>query len=342
MLVKWLVGMFMVLVLLVASVAAIALSSAIGASRPVGFQLVRAADPEGAPLTVAIWYPTTSQPMPTTLLGLVLMDVAANAPVSGRELPLIVISHGNGGGPGSHADTAMSLAAAGFVVAAPMHTGDNYRDDSDVGSSHWLTDRSRHIHAALDFMLTRWPGHDHIAPQRIGVFGFSAGALTALTAIGAEPDLSLVASHCAAAPEFACTLLRDAHSGLLEGRDVPLPTAFVHDSRIGAAVVAAPGLGFTLTPTGLSHVTSPVQLWSGDADTNVPYATNTRPLREALGARVEFHSVPGAHHFSFLAPCGLFGPPLLCREAQGFDRGAFHRSFNAQVVAFFLAKLPAQ
>jgi predicted dienelactone hydrolase len=308
----------------------------------VGFQLVRAADPEGAPLTLAIWYPTTSQPLPTTLLGLVLMDVAANAPVSGQALPLIVVSHGNGGGPGSHADTAMSLAAAGLIVAAPMHTGDNYRDDSGVGSGHWLTDRSRHIHATLDYMLTRWPGHDHIAPQRIGVFGFSAGALTALTAIGAEPDLNLVAPHCASAPEFACALLRNAHSGLLEGRDLPSPTALVHDSRIGAAVVAAPGLGFTLTPAGLSHVAVPVQLWSGEADTNVPYATNAAPVRESLSARVEFHSVPGAQHFSFLAPCGPLGPPLLCRDAQGFDRRAFHRSFNAQVVAFFQAKLPAR
>src|SRR5690349_6056939 len=177
-------------------------SAAIGASSPVGFQLVRAPDPGGAPLTVAIWYPTTSQPLPTTLLGLVLMDVAPNAPVSGQALPLIVISHGNGGGPGSHADTAMSLAAAGFIVAAPTHTGDNYRDESAVGSSHWLIDRSRHIHATLNYMLTQWSSHDRIAPQRIGVFGFSAGALTALAVIGAEPDLSLVASHCAATPEF--------------------------------------------------------------------------------------------------------------------------------------------
>ncbi len=338
---KWFFGVLTVLVLLGAGVAALALSTAMRAERPVGFQVVQVADPGSAPLTVAIWYPTATQPWPTTLLGFVLMDVAPNAPLSGEALPLVVISHGNGGGPGSHADTAMSLAAAGFVVAAPMHTGDNYLDDSAVGSSHWLTDRSRHIHSAINYMLSDWSSRDHIAPQRIGVFGFSAGGLTALTTVGARPDLSLIASHCAGASEFACTLLESAHSGMLEGRDLPVPNSFVQDSRIGAAVVAAPGLGFTLLPTALSSVTVPVQLWSGDADTNVPYETNSRPVREGLGAQVEFHSVPGAPHFAFLAPCGPLGPPLLCRDGQGFDRSAFHRSFNAQVIAFFQAKLPA-
>lgn len=338
---KWLFGVLAAIVLVAAALFALVLSGAIGANRPVGFQLVRAADPEGAPLTVAIWYPTNAQPLPTTMLGLTLLDVAPNAAVAGQSLPLIVISHGNGGGPGSHADTAMALAASGFIVAAPMHTGDNFRDESDVGSDHWLTDRARHTRATVDYMLTRWGDHTHIAPGRIGVFGFSAGALTALITIGAQPDLSRVASHCATSPEFACTLLQQAHSELLQGRDVAPLTAFAADSRIGAAVVAAPGLGFTLTPSGLSQVNVPVQLWSGDADTNVPYATNTRPVREGLGTHVEFHAVPGARHFSFLAPCGVLGPPLLCSEPQSFDRRAFHRRFNAQVVAFFEAKLPA-
>jgi predicted dienelactone hydrolase len=338
---KWLARILAVLVLLGAGVVALAFATALRASRPVGFQVVRVDDPGNAPLAVALWYPTESRSWPTTLLGLVLMDVAPNSPVSGQALPLVVISHGNGGGPGSHADTAMSLAGAGFVVAAPLHPGDNYLDQSAVGSSRWLPDRSRDIRSTVDYILTGWSGRDHVAAQRIGVFGFSAGALTALTAIGAEPDLSLVASHCATTQEFACTLLREANSGMLAGGDAPAPTAFVHDERIRAAVVAAPGLGFTLSPTALSHIAVPVQLWSGDADTNVPYATNTGPVREALGALVEFHAVPGARHFSFLAPCGVLGPPLLCRDGQGFDRAAFHRSFNAQVTDFFRAKLPA-
>lgn len=339
--VKWLVGVVAAVVLLCAGVAALLLSSALHAARPVGFQIVRVADPGHPPLAVAIWYPTTSRTAPTTLIGLMLMDVAQNAPVTGEALPLVVISHGNGGGPGSHADTAMSLAASGFVVAAPMHTGDNYRDQSLVGSSEWLPDRSRHVRATIDYMLATWRDRSHIASSHIGVFGFSAGALTALTAIGAQPDFSRIAAHCSATPEFACALLRETHSGWLDGRDLPAASALVSDQRIGAAVVAAPGLGFTLTPAGLAQVTVPVQLWSGNSDTNVPYATNTLAVREGLRGSVEFHAVPGARHFSFLAPCPPFGPPLLCSDAEGFDRRAFHRDFNAQVSAFFQARLRA-
>jgi predicted dienelactone hydrolase len=113
------------------------------------------------------------------------MDVAANGPISGRDLPLVVISHGNGGGLGSHADLALALAAAGYVVAAPMHPGDNYADQNVVGSVSWLSGRNQQLRATVDYLLNDWQGHDRIDPQRVGAFGFSAGGFTVLTAVGA-------------------------------------------------------------------------------------------------------------------------------------------------------------
>jgi predicted dienelactone hydrolase len=92
-------------------------------------------------------------------------------------------------------------------------------------------------------------------------------------------------------------------------------------------------------PNELSGVRVPIQLWSGDKDDKVPYATNARPVREALGSRVEFHPVPGAGHFSFLAPCGLLRPPGICSDPESFDRKAFHATMNASVVAFFESNL---
>ena len=87
--------------------------------------------------------------------------------------------------------------------------------------------------------------------------------------------------------------------------------------------------------SALAHVRVPIQLWSGEQDTLVPYATNARVVREALGSAVEFHPVKGASHFSFLVPCGLLAPPQLCADPGGFDRTAFHRNMNASVIAFF-------
>ncbi len=263
------------------------------------------------------------------------MDVAPNGPVVGEQLPLVVISHGNGGGPASHADLAMALANAGYVVAAPMHTGDNYADQSAVGTADWLHGRTRELHAAVDYMLAQWPDHARINPQRIGAFGFSAGGFTVLTSVGAQPDLRRIAQHCTSASEFACDLLRSGMSPLLNAESPGMGDAFVSDSRIKAAIVAAPGLGFAIAPIGLTQVRVPVQLWSGEKDVNVPYASNAQHVREALGSGVEFHSVPGAGHFAFLVPCGVIGPPSICTDEKPFDRKAFHGDMNESAIGFF-------
>ena len=312
-----------------------AMSNALSTERPVGFQQVQAQTPDGHTFAVAIWYPTEARPRPTTLLQRTLMNVAPNGPVSGRDLPLVVLSHGSGGGLGSHADLALALSNAGYVVAAPLHLGDNFRDQSALGSLSWLADRTRQLSAAVDYMLTQWQASDHIDSERIGAYGFSAGALTVLSAAGAQPDLHLIARHCAQTPEFICGQLREANSPLLDPANLVPQEESLLDARIRAASIAAPGLGFTFGADAMTNVRVPVQVWSADKDTYAPYATNARPVREALGAQAEFHAVPGAGHFSFVAPCGPFGPSFLCAEQGSFDRKAFHRDMNAKVVTFF-------
>jgi predicted dienelactone hydrolase len=332
---KWFRWVSLVTFTLVSGLVGYAMLTALRTQHPVGFQIIQLADAEGQRFAAAVWYPTQSRPWPTTILGTMLMNVARDARVSGIGLPLVVISHGNGGGPASHVDLALALADAGYIVVAPMHSGDNYADQSAVATSSWLPGRTRALHATIDYMLTQWQGREHIDPERIGAYGFSAGGFTVLTAVGAQPDLSIVAKHCAQSPETVCDLLRYVKSPLLS-LDPPVKSDdFLPDLRIRAAVVAAPGLGFTMVPNGLNNVQVPVQLWSADNDINVPYNTNTKLVLEALGSRVEFHSVAGARHFSFLTPCGLIAPPELCSEQGQFDRKAFHTQMNTSVIAFF-------
>ena len=336
---RWLRRGLLALVVLLVAIAAAAYALALKGPRPTGFQVVKVVTPDGQAFPMGVWYPTDATPWPTALAGLNLMDVARDAPVAGSALPLVVISHGNGGGPFSHADLALELAGHGFVVAAPMHPGDNFADQRALQSATWFVNRTREVHSAIDFMLAAWPAHEHIDPARVGIYGFSAGGFTALAAIGGVPDLRRIAAHCLSAPEFACRLLADAHSPLLVADNAPPASAYVHDPRIKAAVVAAPGIGFTFTTEGLSGITAPVQLWSGAADASVPTATNAGWVHDALGSRADLHVVPGAGHFAFLVPCGLGGPPLLCRDEGGFDRKAFHEGMNRDVVAFFRARL---
>lgn len=276
------------MVILVCGLGGYAISTALRTERPVGFQIAQATDTDGQTFAVGVWYPTEAHPWPM-MLGPVLMNVAQDAPISGRDLPLVVISHGNGGGLVSHADLALALANAGYVVAAPVHTGDNYSDQSAVGSDSFFNGRTRQLHATVDHMLRNWQGHDRIDPERIGAFGFSAGGFTVLTAVGAQPDLRIVAKHCAESPEFVCDVLRHAKSPLLNAGTPKMGDPFLPDSRIKAAVVAAPGLGFAMGPNGLASVRVPIQLWSGDRDDKVPYAT--MPSRSAKRLGPELSSV---------------------------------------------------
>lgn len=298
----------------------------------VGFEEVTVPDSQDRPLTVGIWYPTDSPPG-LSLIGLSAQMVAKAGTIVGRNLPLIVVSHGNGGLFSSHSDTALALASAGFVVAAVTHTGDNAQDDRYVGTPRWLIDRPRHIHLVLDYMLSDWAARRQLDPARFGVFGFSAGGFAALVSVGGVPDLAQIGSHCATQPEFACTLWKQ-----LPSNSVPA-TEWVHDPRIKAAVIAAPGYGFAFEPDGLSQVTAAVQLWNGADDRNVPYATNEAVVRRLLPTPPEYHAVPGAAHFSFLAPCPSWLFPLICKDAPDFDRVAFHRDFNRSVIAFYKREL---
>lgn len=332
---RWIRRLAMALAVMVIALLGVVLAQAQRTARPVGFEIAHATDVRGRTFPIAIWYPTRARPWPTTLLGLTLISVARDAPIDGDRLPLVVMSHGNHGGPGSHVDLAMALADAGYVVAAPMHTGDNQDDDSGVGQPGFWSGRNRQLQATIDAMTTHWHGRDHVDAGRIGAFGFSAGAFTVLTAIGGRADMRSVQTRCAQAPEFVCAMLKTVRSGLVDGRVAGTEEDFHVDPRIRAAVVAAPGLGFTFSDAGLADVRVPVQLWVGDRDVTAPVASNADVVRRGLGPRVEAHVVPGAAHLSFLAPCPVFGPPALCDDTEGFDRAEFHRAMNADVRRFF-------
>ncbi len=304
-----------------------------------GFQHGFAADPDGKPLEIGIWYPSQDTAQ-AVAMGPTTMSVAVNGIPQGKALPLVVMSHGTGSSFLGHFDTAIALADAGFVVAAVTHAGDNYADHSRSAD---VMDRPRQISRVIDHMLTTWDGHAMIDPARIGMFGFSSGAFTTLVSIGGIPDFSKVGPMCRQYPgDFACQLI--AKSGSNPAVPLTAATARAADPRIKAAVVAAPALGFTFSPDGLKNVKVPVQLWRAENDAIVPHPRYAEAVRLALPEAPDYHVVPNAGHFDFLAPCSsalASIAPAICTSAVGFDRAAFHASFNAAVVSFFNKTLKA-
>lgn len=319
--------------------AAVTLALAATCTHAAGFQHGVAADPDGKPLPIGIWYPSPAAAQPMAL-GPTTMSVAANGPVQGQALPLVVMSHGTGGSLLGHFDTAIALADAGFVVAAVTHTGDNYADQS---RSVDIMDRPRQITRVINHMLSSWGGRAAIDPARVGMFGFSAGGFTTLASIGAVPDFSTIGPMCRQYPgDFACQLL--AKSGNAVTPPAASTLASAADARIKAAVVAAPALGFTFAPDGLKNVKVPVQLWRAENDAILPHPRYAEVVRLGLPQAPDYRVVSNAGHFDFLAPCSsalASIAPEICASAPGFDRGAFHASFNAAVVGFFSKTLKA-
>ena len=295
-----------------------------------GFQQGVAADPDGKPLVVGIWYPSQAAVKPVSL-GPTTMTVAFNAPVNGKALPMVVMSHGTGGSLLGHFDTGIALADAGYVVVAMNHTGDNYADQSRSAD---IMDRPRQVSRVIDHMLSTWESHEAIDPERIGMFGFSSGGFTALASIGGIADFSKIGPMCRQYPaDFACQLIAKSQTPVV----VPAPTV-VTDARIKAAVVAAPALGFTFSPDGLKNVKVPVQLWRAENDVVVPHPRYAESVRLAMPEAPEYHVVPNAGHYDFLAPCSdalTSMAPVICTSSPGFDRAAFHAGFDSAVVKFF-------
>jgi predicted dienelactone hydrolase len=305
----------------------------------VGFAELRIANHDDKPLAVGVWYPT-SAPAQDHPLGPSVQTVAPGGPVTGERLPLIVLSHGNGGSFQNHLDTAIALAKAGFVVAAVSHTGDTYDDQS---RAILVMERPQHIHRLIDYMLAEWPDRARIDAGRIGVFGFSIGGFTALVSVGGVPDLGLTEAHHKAHPDYYDALVAkrtgaSAEMIALVRSKLPAST-WVHDPRIKAAVVAAPALGYTFGGEGLKDITVPIQLWRAAEDHILPNPDYAEAVRIALPCPPEFHLVENADHFDFLPPCSdllrQVAPAMICASRPGFDRAAFHRTFNAEVVRFF-------
>lgn len=297
-----------------------------------GFRTIDiSADGSNPAIKGAVWYPC-SQPPGEIDLGVITLPAVKDCPLPGERLPLIVISHGRAGSFIILHDIAEVLADAGFIVAALNHPGDTARDLSRTDELAIFVERPDHIRRLIDFML----GGSALAPtidrDRIGFYGFSRGGYTGLALIGARPDWANATEFCRELPRGICGQV------LKKEFSAQLPTP---DPRIKAAVIADP-LSVFFTADSFSAVTVPVQLWASElgGDGVLPHSVDI--VDTGLHRRHEYHVVPNAGHFSFVAPCPpaiATAAPEICTDSAGFDRAAFHTQFNADLLAFFRTQL---
>ena len=110
------------------------------------------------------------------------------------------------------------------------------------------------------------------------------------------------------------------------------------DPRFAAAVLADLEFGRTFTLEGLKDVKVPIQLWASERGGDGVLPEDNEAIDENLPAKPDYRVVPNSGHFAFIVPCSAEAAkalPEICVDAEGFDRVAFHKEFNAAVVAFF-------
>lgn len=296
-----------------------------------GFRLIDIpADAGGPAIHGAMWSPC-AEPAGEVKLESVTLPGVKDCPIVGEKLPLVVVSHGNGGSFVGHHDTAEILADAGFVVAAINHPGNTASDMSRAEDLTEIVERPTDIKRLTDFMLSASPAAAKIDPARIGLFGFSRGGYTGLAVIGADADWASVTGRCEGVAIHICDQVRSR----------AYPARLTHDPRVKAAVIANP-LAIYFTAASFASVKIPVQLWNTEHGGDGVEPADVAAVDKSLPAPHEFHFVANAGHFVFLTPCpadlAARGPEL-CTDPPGFDRVAFHKQFDAEVLAFFRANL---
>src|SRR5207302_7415398 len=144
--------------------------------------------PQNRPLVTALWYPAALGSRDSEWrVGIFKAGWnAQKAPLSAAasKRPLIVLSHGTGGGAAAMAWLAETLASNGYIAAAVNHHGNTAAEPSYQlqGFMLWSA-RARDISVLIDKLLADPQFGAHIDPSRIGVAGFSLGGYTALATV---------------------------------------------------------------------------------------------------------------------------------------------------------------
>ncbi|MFG2720582.1 alpha/beta hydrolase family protein [Streptomyces sp. NPDC048416] len=160
------------------------------------------------------------------------LQVKVTAPLTGRNLPVIVFSHGNAWSMDGYEPLVDRWAAAGFIVVQPTHL-DSRRNgitwDDPRFATIWRV-RIADLHAVLDGLgaILVQAGDLEIRADRdrVAVVGHSWGAQTAGAVLG--------------------TRVLDADG--IPGED------FSHPAVSAGALITAAGTGDTLTPFAAEHL----------------------------------------------------------------------------------------
>jgi predicted dienelactone hydrolase len=230
-----------------------------------------------------------------------------------RAMPLIVISHGLGGGRTAFKYFAEHLASHGYVVAVPEHPGSSGKQfedllnnkETDVSRPTEFIDRPLDISFLLDELLKRNETDPvlkgRINADQIGVLGHSYGGYTAIALAGGNLTFGPLKQDCA--PTLISQSLN--LSLLLQCQALTLPSKkySLADPRVKGVIAINSIGGSIFGEEGYKSVKTPLMLISATADTiATPLFEQLRPFSWISSKKKQLVLIDGATHFSVLDP----------------------------------------
>lgn len=303
---------------------------------------------------VTVFYPASGEEAPVKR-GPFTVQVAHEGKPDKGNGRLVVMSHGSGGSAWTYADLARALVGAGFVVAMPLHRGDNYGDKSEIGPPSWRR-RPAEVSRAIDAVLRDARFATLVSKDRVGVYGMSAGGHTALTLAGGRWSPNRLARHCEAhiAEDFpSCVGLSSSLKGdLFDGMRKTVALWVIAwrfsdaswqshaDPRVRAIVAGVPfAADFDMDSLAAPRV--PLGLVIAGQDKWLAPRFHAGAVRAACKSCEIVAELPTAGHGALLSPMppGLTGRLAeLINDPPGFDRGALPE-VDRKITAFFLKHL---
>ena len=282
-------------------------------------------------MPITVIYPTAAAAQPITHGPFTLYAAkdAAPLPAPPGSRRLIVLSHGTAGSTDNDHDLAATLARAGFVVAQPLHRGDNFKDFSHAGPESWRT-RPGEVTETLDAIAKDPVLGPQIDLHHVGVHGMSAGGGTGIIMAGGQWRMLNLVQHCAqhldedigfclnglaAHPlQQAWRKVQFTLSRLLTQDNAPASMQTLHggqgpsqsqdprpDPRITAVSVAVP-LGVIFTPESLARIRIPVAVTTAGHDEVLLPRFHSDKILQHCTSCTALSAHPSAGHFDWLSP----------------------------------------
>ena len=326
-------------------------------------------------MPITVIYPTAAPVQPITHGPFTIHAAqdAAPLPAPPGSRRLIVLSHGTAGSTDNDHDMAATLARAGFVVAQPLHRGDNFKDFSHAGPDSWRT-RPLDVSETINTLAQDPVLGPQLDLQHVGVHGMSAGGGTGIVMAGGQWRMLTLVQHCAqhlnddigfclnglaAHPlkqtlrkgQFALSRLfltednAPASMKTLQGGQSPSQSQDPRpDPRITAVSVAVP-VGVIFTPESLARIRIPVALTTaGNDGVLLPRFHSDKLLQHCTRCtRLSDHPIAG--HFDWLSPwpATVANAVAATQTRGGMPTAAFSAEERehsyAQIVQFFVNHL---